>query len=187
MLERKHSNLSATGKLVPKYHAGGFVITVAIVLMLFAVGMFFFFQQSGWSGVRVTFEAFFSLLAAGMIASCISRRAWVLVSRVGAGSVFLIYFYYFMYESLFSGQAMRMSSYSEPSPYASLLGLLFWGVPGLLYALWGSQWGRIGVVPREQWSRRDITVARISIVARRMFLVLLLVAMLRQLAMYLDG
>lgn len=186
MLERNKASISDTGKPIRKYRAGGFVITIAVVLAIFTVAMFFFFQQSGWNGKRAAFEAFFCLFTVGMIASCISRRAWVLVSRMGAACVFLIYFYYFIDESLFSGQAMRVSSFSKPSPYASLLGLLFWGVPCLLYALWGSQWGRIGVVPREQWSRRDIVVARISFLARCLFLVLLFVAMLWELATYLH-
>lgn len=184
MTERKKKNLSDTEERVPKSRASAFIITISVVLTLFTIGMFFFFQQSGWTGARIAGEAFFALLTTGMIAGCVSHRMLMVISRIGAAFVFLIYFYYIIHEFLFSGQAMRISSFSEPSPYASLLGFLFWGIPCLLYALWGSQWGRVGVVPPEQWSNRDIVVARISIFARRLFLILLLLAVLRQLAMY---
>ncbi len=83
-------------------------MAIAVVATLSTAWMFFFFQQSGWTGAKVTTVAILGVLTIGMIASCVSRRAWMVTSRTVAACIFLIYFHYFIYESLFSGQAMRV-------------------------------------------------------------------------------
>ncbi|TNY27715.1 hypothetical protein [Fulvimonas soli] len=149
-------------------------------MLLFAGGMYAFFAQRGWTLRDGIFEGVCVALGLGLLASCLSRRAFLVLSRIGAGLVFAAYLGYLLYECFYSGQAWRVGDPAQPSPFAATLGLLLWGLPCLLYALWGSFWGRAGVTPPAHWSRHDVLVLRVAMYARRLFLLLLVLAVVRQ-------
>ena len=82
------------------------------------------------------------------------------------GSLFLLYFIYLIHEFLFSGQTFKIPTNPltrEPSPYWALIGLCFWGIPSLLYTLWGSVWGPFGTKPITELKPRDIMILRLRI------------------------
>jgi len=133
--------------------------------------MFFFFATDEWTTARVISQVGFTAIALGLVVATIapSKGAWGI--RVVTFTIFAAYLFYLIYEFWFSGQELSISARrSQASPFNSILGFLFFGVPCLLYTLWGSTWGRLGRVSPEQTTRTDILVFLFAWAAQILFL-----------------
>lgn len=149
----------------------GVLLFVTPLAVLLAVFMFFFFSTDEWTTERVIGQLGFTAIAVGLVIATVApeRGAWGI--RIVTFTIFLAYLFYLIYELWFSGQELSVSiRRSQSTPFNSILGFLFFGVPCLVYTLWGSTWGRLGHTEPEQTTRTDVMVYLIAWVAQALFL-----------------
>lgn len=149
----------------------GVLLLVTPLATLVAVFMFFFFASDEWTTARVVAQIGFSAIALGLVVATVdpAKGAWGL--RVVTFTIFAAYLFYLIHEFWFSGQELTISPRrSQASPFNSVLGFLFFGVPCLVYTLWGSTWGRLGHLAPERATRTDIAVFLCAWAARILFL-----------------
>jgi hypothetical protein len=149
----------------------GVLLFVTPLAVLFAVFMFFFFSTDEWTTARVIGQVGFTAIALGLVAATVapSKGAWGI--RVVTFTIFAAYLSYLIYEFWFSGQEMAISTRrSQASPFNAILGFLFFGIPCLIYTLWGSTWGRVGHVNPERTTRTDRVVFLVAWTAQVLFL-----------------
>jgi hypothetical protein len=112
--------------------------TLGPCLLLFAVTIFLLLPREKWLSTK-GFVSWALIVAALLLFLKLYdgiRFHWA--GRVVAGMVFAAYVAYFVHELVVSPAPFRMPrSRSEASAVNALLGLLIFGIPGLLYALLG--------------------------------------------------
>jgi len=149
----------------------GVLLLVTPLAVLIAVFMFVFFSADEWTPARAMGQVGFTAIALGLLIATVapSRGAWGI--RVVTFTIFAAYLSYLMHEFWFSGQELAISTErSQPSPFNSILGFLFFGIPCLLYTLWGSTWGRLGHVRPDSTTRMDRVVFLVAWTAQVLFL-----------------
>ena len=153
----------------------GVLLFVTPLAILIAAIMFLFFSDD-WTAGRIIGEVVFVAIALGLLAATVApqRGAWGI--RLVTFILFLVYLGYLLYEFLFSGQQLELSGRPEPSPFKALLGFLFFGIPCLLYTMWGSTWGRLGHVKPSAATTSDRVVYLVAWGAQILFLLLSAVA-----------
>lgn len=151
----------------------GVLLFVTPVAVLIAMFMFVFFSADEWTPARAIGQVGFTAVALGLVVATVapSRGGWGI--RVVTFTIFAAYLLYLIHEFWFSGQELAISTrISQPSPFNSILGFLFFGIPCLLYTLWGSTWGRLGHVSPGRATRSDRVVFVVAWVAQAVFLCL---------------
>jgi hypothetical protein len=151
----------------------GVLLFVTPLAVLFAAFMFLFFASDEWTAARVIGQVAFTAIALGLLVATIapSRGAWGI--RVVTFTIFAAYLSYLLYEFWFSGQQLSISPRrSQATPFNAILGFLFFGVPCLIYTLWGSTWGRLGHTAPRAATRADVIVFLVAWVAQVLFLAL---------------
>jgi hypothetical protein len=144
----------------------------AITLGLITGFMALFFSQSGWTTPSMAFEAICVAATIGLILTLINAaRFWW-----GMRIVTLLMFAVFFWSLVDAAFVRRQTAGSdEVSTINSLRAFLFFGLPSLLYTLWGSTWGKLGQQTPKNPTRADLTVLKIAIFSRWLFLALTLI------------
>jgi hypothetical protein len=151
----------------------GVLLFAAPVAVLIAVFMFVFFSADEWTLARAIGQAGFTAIALGLVVATVapSKGGWGI--RVVTFTIFAAYLAYLIHQFWFSGQEVTLSSrMSQPSPFNSILGFLFFGIPCLLYTLWESTWGRLGHMNAGRATRSDKVVFAVAWIAQALFLCL---------------
>lgn len=137
----------------------GVLLFVAPIAVLIAVGMFLFFASDEWTPGRILVQIGFTAIAIGLVVATVSPRQGWWGLRLVTFTIFAAYLAYLVYELWFSGRELTVTQrQSQATPFNSILGFLFFGVPCLIYTLWGSTWGRLGYVEPEKATRTDVVV-----------------------------
>lgn len=106
-------------------------------LLVFAVTMPALLQSR--TANAITILVFLEFMCAALLAGFwLPAKYGHWAFRAVAGSVFVLYFGYFVYEWFFSGHPLKLiEPLGQASPRNALLGLLVFGLSGLRYALFG--------------------------------------------------
>ncbi len=142
------------------------------VVIVFALFMFISFDSDEWTTPRVIGQVAFSLVAFGMLVTTVApTRGWWGI-RLVTFVIFAGYFFYLIDQFVIQSNSLEPTvSRSATSPFNALLGFLFFGIPCLLYSLWGSTWGSIGR-SSEKATKTDIVSYYIAWGAQVLFLAL---------------
>ena len=141
------------------------------IAALIAVGMFLFFAGDEWTFGRIITQIGFSAIAVGLVVATVSPRHGWWGLRLVTFTIFAAYLAYLIYELWYSGEGLTITQrQSQATPFNSILGFLFFGVPCLIYTLWGSTWGRLGYVDPEKVTRTDVVVYLLARLAAALFL-----------------
>ena len=155
----------------PESPRRGVLYFVTPLAVLVAAFMFFFFASEEWTPARVIFQVALSALAFGLVVATVApKKGWWGV-RIVTFTIFIAYLWYLIDMLWISGQELEVTGRrSEATPFNAILGFLFFGVPCLLYTLWGSTWGRLGRASPEETTRTDIFMYWIAWAAQVLFL-----------------
>ena len=144
----------------------------AITLGLITAFMALFFSQSGWTTPAMAFEAICAAATCGLILTLVSAARFWWGMRIVTFLMFAVFFWSLV-DAAFIHRHMAGSD--ALSTINSFRGFLFVGLPGLLYTLWGSTWGKLGQQRPKNPTRTDLTVLRVAVLSRWLFLALTLI------------
>ena len=147
---------------------------MAPIAVVVSIVMFLVFDDRGWKAAEVVFESILVVVALCVSLSAISPRGFWWAPRLVAFVIFLAYLVYFFYEILFVGDDFSVPvSAGSPSAFNALRGLCFFGIPCLLYAIFGSSIGPIARLKGdERPTEQDLFYWNVSKNARRLLTVL---------------
>lgn len=95
-----------------------------------------------WTVGRVIVQTAMTLMALGLMVAMLSPRRGAWGVRLVAFVIFASYLAYLINEFLVEEDSLTLCvRQSESSPYMAVAGFLFFGMPCLIYSLWGSTWG----------------------------------------------
>ena len=154
----------------------------AVSISLFTAGMYAFFDSAGWKPVTVSFEVVSGLVSLALFIILVNKAKFGWILRIFTFAIFAVYFWYVIDECYIEHQAFRIGGLGSASPFNAIRGFLFFGIPCLLYTLWGSVWGKVGRNESRDITRSDIFVFHLARVARWGFLALTLLAVIGALA-----
>jgi hypothetical protein len=148
----------------------------AVTLGLITAFMSLVFSQSGWTTASMAFVAICTVATFGLVLTLVnaSRFAWGI--RIVTFLMFVTFFWSLISASFIHRAPLHAEAAGEPSALDAIRGFLFFGLPSLIYTLWGSTWGKVGLQNPERPTRADVAVLRLAIYGRWAFLVLTLVA-----------
>ena len=142
-------------------------------MVLFTSFMYLFFDQRGWTTRDVVFIGIAGAMTLGLIITLVDAKRFWWGMRLVTFIIFAAYLSYLLYEFWWSGKALELTARrSAASPFNSVLGFLFFGVPCLLYTFWGSTWGKLGHAQPQNVTRSDIFTFYIAWGAQWLFLLL---------------
>jgi hypothetical protein len=134
--------------------------------------MALFFSQSGWTTPAIAFEAICAAATVGLILTLINAGRFWWGMRIVTFLMFAVFFCNLV-DTAFVHRQMAESD--GLSTINSIRAFLIIGLPSLLYTLWGSTWGKLGQQQPKNPTRTDLTVLRIAILSRWLFLGLTLI------------
>jgi hypothetical protein len=134
--------------------------------------MALFFSQSSWSTAAMAFVAICTAATFGLLLTLINAARFWWGMRLVTLIMFATVFW-----SLISAAFSRHELHGpdEMSSLDAIRAFLFFGLPSLLYTLWGSTWGKLGRDSPAYPTRADVVVLRMAIIGRWVFLALTLV------------
>lgn len=144
----------------------------AITLGLITGFMALFFSQSGWTTPAIAFEAICAAATIGLIFTLVSAARFWWGMRLVTLLMFAVFFWGLVDATFIHRQIAGSDGLSTIN---AIRAFLFIGLPSLLYTLWGSTWGKLGQQNPKNPTRADLTVLRIAILSRWLFLGLTLV------------
>lgn len=142
-------------------------------MVLFTSFMGFFFDQRGWKTHDIVFIGISGAMTLGLIVTLIDAKRFWWGMRLVNFIIFAVYFSYLLYEFWWSDKTLELATRrSSASPFNSIHGFLFFGVPCLLYTFWGSTWGKLGHARPQNISRSDVLTFYIAWGAQWLCLIL---------------
>jgi hypothetical protein len=154
----------------PETPRRGVLLFVTPLAVLNAAVVFLLTDE--WPISLALVEVGFTAIAFGLVVATVAPRRGAWGIRVVTLTIFLAYLSYLIYELWFSEQELAVSPPAKSTPFNAILGFLFFGVPCLIYTLWGSTWGRLGYVESGSANRTDVIVYLIAWGAQILFLTL---------------
>jgi hypothetical protein len=132
-----------------------------------------FFSQSGWTIATMAFVAICTAATFGLLLTLINAARFWWGMRAVTFIMFATVFW-----SLISNAFGRQGVHRDDdlSSLDAIRAFLFFGLPSLLFTLWGSTWGKLGRDRPEHPTRADVVVLRVATIGRWTFLALTLVA-----------
>lgn len=137
-----------------------------VTMLLFTALMAVFFNQSGWHAPQLLFVGVCGAITVGLglVLVDASRFSWLM--RVATFVVFAVFFWYVVNEGFIHRQSSSIGDPGAPSFFNAVRGFLLFGLPSLLYTLWGSPWGKLGASDPRQVTRSDFLILKVAIYAR---------------------
>ena len=161
-------NATAPDRNVPRRAVLWFGVVGALLLTALLA---FAFQQGGWTAARVAGLAVLLLLALGLSLTLLdAARFWW-----GMRVVTCIVFAATLWNLLDAALLARSRPHADGFGLA-FRGFLIFGLPALVYTLWGSIWGNVGLGHRKLITRADVAVFRLVYYGRWLFVALTLIA-----------
>lgn len=150
---------------------------LSLFLVLTTLFMFVFFDDGGWTTERTVGQAILTAITVLVVAATVAPdRAWW-AFRILAFSVFAVYFWYLITQFVIEAKPLEFPPRSgERSPMNALMGFLVFGVPCLIYSMWGSTWGKLGRGNPENVTRGDTITFYIAWGAQVLFILLSVLA-----------
>ena len=142
----------------------------SIAMALFTGFMSLFFAQRGWRTFDVVFVAVCIVITFGLIVTLVDSVRFWWGMRLVTSVIFSISFWYVLNEGFIHPHGMHFGQPGEASLFNAVRGFLFFGLPSLLYTLWGSTWGKLGTPGLRNVTRADFLVLKIAIYSRWLFL-----------------
>jgi hypothetical protein len=138
----------------------------SVAMLLFTALMAVFFSQAGWHTPQLAFVGICGAITfgLGLILVNASRFFWVI--RVATFVVFAVSFWYVVDQGFIHRHPLSIGDPSAPSFFNSVRGFLFFGLPCLLYTLWGSPWGKLGGPDPRKVTRADFLILKLAIYGR---------------------
>jgi hypothetical protein len=146
----------------------------APAMILFTAFMAFFFNDRGWRRIDAGFVLVSAAVSLGLLLTLVNARRYWWGLRLVTFIIFALYFYYLVDECFIQHKPLQIGSPGETSPYNAVLGFLFFGLPSLIYTLWGSVWGKLGHQHPQQVTRLDVLTWQLMRYSRWLFLALML-------------
>ena len=142
------------------------------LMVLFALFMYLFFSDN-WTTARIIGQAAFSLMAFGMVIATIFPKEGWWGLRIVAFVIFAGYLSYLVNQFIFEANEIDPAvTRASASPFNALLGFLFFGIPCLLYSLWGSTWGKLGHEKQKNINAWDLATFYVAWGAQWLFIIL---------------
>lgn len=151
----------------------GVLLWVTPIAVAVTAFMYVYFDSYEWTTAQVVLQVALTAVSFGLLVATVSPRKGWWGLRVVTFVIFAAYLWYLIDMLWLSGEELEVTGRrSDATPFNALLGFLFFGVPCLLYTMWGSTWGRLGHVPPEETTRTDIVMYGIAWAAQALFLIL---------------
>ena len=148
------------------------IMWILTPLMLISTYLVYLNFSGRWSPMAILGQSIFILMSIGMIAATISpKRGWWGL-RLVTFFIFLAYFGYLWSEFILKNGKVVLTETSGTSPFLSLLGFLAFGIPCLIYSLWGSVIGRLGYENHPAITGWDVSVYYLFQMCRWLFIIL---------------
>lgn len=137
-----------------------------VAMLLFTALMVVSFNQAGWHAPQLAFVGVCGAITFGLALILIngSRFFWLL--RVVTFTVFAVLFWYVIDQGFIHRHPLTVDDPGAPSFLNALRGFLLFGLPSLLYTLWGSQWGKLGTPEPRDVTRTDILILKLAMYGR---------------------
>jgi hypothetical protein len=132
----------------------------------------FAFQQGGWTAARIAGLAVLLLLALGLSLTLLDAVRYWWGMRVVTCIVFAATLWHLFDAALFAPSRQQADGFG-----LAFRGFLIFGLPALVYSLWGSIWGNVGLGQRKLISTADVAVFRLVYYGRWLFVALTLSAL----------
>jgi hypothetical protein len=154
----------------------------AVAMTLFTAVMYFFLGQSGWTASSVAFDFVCGVISVALMLTLIDQRRYWWALRVVTGIVFILCIGYLIDEFFVKHQPITFGAPGAESPLNALRAFLIFGLPCLLYTLWGSTWGKVGQTNPGKLTRADIATFHVARLSRWLFLLLTVMVLLGAIA-----
>jgi hypothetical protein len=149
------------------------VLWFAVIALGLCTGfMALFFAQRGWHAADVGFVAVCSIVTLALLATLMNAARYWWAMRVVTFIIFSLSFWYLIDEAFINRHPEQIGNPGEVSTFNAIRGFLFFGLPSLLYTLWGSTWGKLGTPKPTAVTNADILILRLAIYGRWLFLAL---------------
>ncbi len=148
------------------------VLWFGVIGALLLTGLLAFaFQQGGWTAARIAGLAVLLLSALGLSLTLLDAARFWWGMRVVTCIAF----------AATLGNLLDAALFTPGRPHTDGFGLAFrgfliFGLPALVYTLWGSIWGNVGLGQRKLITRADVAVFRLVYYGRWLFVALTLLA-----------
>jgi hypothetical protein len=152
----------------------GILWFATIAMALFTGFMCLFFSQAGWTRFSVGFEVISGAVAIALLLTLINKDRYWWAMRVITFIIFALYFWYVIDECYIKQKPLQLGGLGDASPLNAVRGFLFFGVPCLLYTLWGSPWGKLGQSKPGNITKADVATFQMARASRWLFLLLTL-------------
>jgi len=145
---------------------------IALFAVTMAVVMYTSSDTEGWTGQNIISQMAISSLAFGLLVTALApQRGWWGI-RLAAFVIFASYFWYIIDQFLIQGSAVDLTvERSTKSPFNALLGLLIFGIPCLMFSLWGDIKGKIAPNTEQTTEAKPIS-HKVAIISQWLFLAL---------------
>lgn len=120
----------------------------------------------------MAFEAICATATIGMIFTLVNAARFWWGMRIVTFLMFAVFFCSLVDAAFIHRQLAGSDGLSTIN---SIRAFLIIGLPSLLYTLWGSTWGKLGQQRPRNPTRADLTVLRIAILSRWLFLALTII------------
>jgi len=155
-------------------------------MALFTSPMYFFFGESGWTAASIVFEFVCAVISMALVLTLIDHRRFWWALRVVTGIVFILCTGYLIDEFFVKNEPIKLGDPGAASPLNALRAFLIFGLPCLLYTLWGSTWGKLGQKNPEKLTKADIATFHVARLSRWLFLLLTVMVLLAAIAKLLN-
>lgn len=148
------------------------VLWFGVIGALLLTGLLAFtFQQGGWTAPRIGALAVLLLLALSLILTLMDAARFWWGMRVVTCIVFAATLGNLLDAALLAPGRQHADGFG-----LAFRGFLIFGLPALVYTLWGSIWGNVGLGQRKLITRADVAVFRLVYYGRWLFVALTLIA-----------
>ena len=154
----------------------GLLWFAAIAVLLFTGVMYFFFGQTGWTRFSIGLEIVTGTIAVALLLTLINSQRYWWALRLVTFTIFVLCFWYLVDECYIQRKPLGPGNPGDASPFNAIRAFLFFGVPCLLYTLWGSPWGKLGQSQPQKITKADVATFQLARASRWACLVLTLLA-----------
>ena len=149
------------------------VMWIVTPLVVLTAAFMYVITSDAWTTARIIGQVAFTTIAVGMVVATVApNRGWWGL-RVVAFVIFATYLWYLITEFVINPNPLSFTeSRYDPSLFNAVLGFLLYGVPGLIYSMRGSMWGKLGHNNPKDVTRCDVVTLYIACGAALLFLFL---------------
>jgi hypothetical protein len=142
----------------------------SVAMLFFTAFMAFFFNETGWHIPQMVLIAVCSAITSGLVLTLVNASRFWWGMRVVTSIIFAVSFWYVVDQGFIHRHASQIGDAGAASLFNAVRCFLLFGLPSLLYTLWGSTWGKLGAVAPRNITTTDVLILKLAAWGRWLFL-----------------